>query len=74
MKTRIRVVEVVLDELAEVTLVELVGQLLPRRKIEARLIEAAAEALAVLGDEAGHQAAGHHGADEKNAIEQTPHQ
>jgi hypothetical protein len=69
MEGRIRAVQVILDQLLQITVMILIGELLPRFKIEARLVEATAETLAVLGDEAGHKPAGHDRADQKQPIQ-----
>ena len=73
-KLRIVAVEVVLDQLAEIAVIVLIGELLPWREVEPRLIEATAQPLAVLHDEARHETAGHHGACQQQSIEQTTQQ
>ena len=70
-KRRIAALEVIADEALDVALVILVGELLPGREIEPCLIEPAAEPLAVLGDEARHEAAGDHGAHQQQSVEQS---
>jgi hypothetical protein len=65
---------VVLNQLAEVTLVELISEVLPGCKIEARLVESPAKALPILRDEAGDETPGHHRAHEQHPIEQATQQ
>ena len=53
----------------KIALVELVGEFLPGRQVKLRLVQAAAEALAILGDEARDESAGDDAADEQQAIQ-----
>lgn len=69
---RIPAGEVVLDQLAQITVVVLVRDLLPRRKVEARLIEAAAQPLAILRDEPRDEAARDDGTYQQEPIDETP--
>ena len=62
-------VEMILNERIQVAVVQLVGDLLPWFQIELRLVESAAEALAVLRNESWNQAAGHDGGDQQEAVE-----
>ena len=50
--------EVILDQAADIAVVEPIGQVLPRREVDARLIETATEPLAILRDEAGYEPPG----------------
>ena len=69
---RISALEVVTDQPLDVSLVVLIRQALPRGEIEPGLIEAAAESLPVLCDEAGDESACDDGAHEQQSIEQSP--
>jgi hypothetical protein len=60
----------ILDQGLEIAVMELVGEPLPGLEIEPRLIEAAAESLPILRDEAGDQAPGHHRAHYQHSVEQ----
>jgi hypothetical protein len=55
-------------------MVELIGDFLPRFKIEAGLIETTAQPLAILRDESRHQTAGNDGAHQKQSVEQAAHE
>src|SRR6516164_1789878 len=72
MKLRIGALEMVTDQPLDISVVVLVGQVLPRGEIEPGLIEAAAETLPVLRDEARDEPASDHGAHEQKPIEQSP--
>jgi hypothetical protein len=70
-KRRIGAAQVILDQLVDVAVIELIGEPLPRLKIEPRLIEMTAEALSVLRDEARDETTGHHRGDQQQSVEQT---
>ena len=63
--------EVVLDELAQIAVEPLVGDLLPGLQVQPRLVEHAAQTLPVLRDEARHEAAGDYRADEEHTINES---
>src|SRR5215470_6258157 len=71
MKRGIAALEVVADQPLDVTLVVLLSEALPRLEVEPRLIEPAAEPLAILCDEPWHEPACDHGAYEEQSIEQS---
>jgi hypothetical protein len=71
MKRRVLAGQVVLNQLSQIAVEALVGDLLPGGKIQARLIEATAEALSILCDEPGHEAACHHGTDEEEPVKES---
>jgi len=62
---------VILNQLADIALIELIGDSLPGLEIESGLIEATPQALAVLRDETRHQTAGHRRGHQKQSIEQS---
>jgi len=62
--------QVILDELSETAMMELVGKVLPGREIGKRLVEPATEALPVLRDESGYQAADDGARHEQKSVEQ----
>src|SRR5213082_3592694 len=68
---RVLAVQVILNQLADIALIELIGDSLPGLEIESGLIEATPQALAVLRDETRHQTAGHRRGHQKQSIEQS---
>jgi len=73
-KLRIAALEVVADQPLDITLVVLLSKALPWLEVEPRLIEPAAEPLAILRDEAWHEPACDHGAYEQQSIEQSSYE
>lgn len=71
MEGRVATREVIPDQFGQTSVVLLVGELLPGRKIERGLIESAAQALAILGDESRYQTAGDDGGNQQDSIEES---
>lgn len=71
MESRILAGDVILDEPGQIAVEILVCDPLPGREIQPGLVEHASQTLPVLRDEARHQAARHHGADEQQAINES---
>jgi len=57
--------EVVLDQLAKIAVMVLIGNVLPGREIELGLIEPASQALSILGNKPGDESAGDDGGDQQ---------
>ena len=60
-----------MNQLVDVAVIELVGELLPRLEVEFRLVEAAAEPLAILRNEAGDETSAHCGGYQHYPVEQS---
>ena len=67
---RIGAAEVIADELLQIAVVKLIGEFLPGREVQLRLVQSTAEALAILGDEPREQSSGNHATDQQQAIQQ----
>ncbi|HKC15127.1 MAG TPA: hypothetical protein VKC11_00345 [Steroidobacteraceae bacterium] len=69
-KGGVRTGDVILNELHQIAVKILIGDLLPGSEIESRLVESTPEALGVLRDKARHEAAGDDSREQQQAVEQ----